>query len=147
LYFCLSDEITATLGEGTFGKVLKCQDLESHTRDIWAIKVIKNIAKYRDAAYLEINVLKKLKEKDPENKYKCVQMLDYFVLQGHVCIVFELLGLSTFDFQKDNHYLPYPFEQVRSMAYQLIWAVKCKYLNSVFGCTKYTATHLKSFIF
>lgn len=33
-----------------------------------ALKIIKNVEKYRDAAKLEINVLEKLNEKDPEGK-------------------------------------------------------------------------------
>lgn len=122
--------VVSTLGEGTFGKVLKCLDLEKKQKVV-AVKVIKNIEKYREAAYLEINVLKKITEKDPENKYLCVQMLNWFDLHGHICIVFELLGLSTYDFQKDNHYLPYPFDQVRHMAFQLIWAVKFLHDNRI----------------
>jgi len=114
--------IKSTLGEGTFGKVLRCKDLD--TNETVAVKVIKNIEKYRDAADLEINVLKTIAEKDPNQKYQCVQMLNHFNLQGHICIVFQLLGQSTFDFQKDNNYIPYRFEQVKDMAYQLIWSVK-----------------------
>ena len=33
-----------------------------------ALKIIKNVDKYREAAKLEINVLKKIKEKDPAGK-------------------------------------------------------------------------------
>ena len=33
-----------------------------------ALKIIKNVSKYRDAARLEIKVLNKLKEKDSDNK-------------------------------------------------------------------------------
>lgn len=33
-----------------------------------ALKIIKNVEKYREAAKLEINVLKKLAEKDPKGK-------------------------------------------------------------------------------
>ena len=33
-----------------------------------ALKIIKNVEKYREAAKLEINILKKIKEKDPEAK-------------------------------------------------------------------------------
>ena len=33
-----------------------------------AIKIIKNVDKYREAAKLEINVLKTIKEKDPAGK-------------------------------------------------------------------------------
>jgi dual specificity protein kinase CLK2/3 len=32
------------------------------------LKIIKNVDKYREAAKLEINVLKTIKEKDPEAK-------------------------------------------------------------------------------
>jgi CDC-like kinase len=32
------------------------------------LKIIKNVEKYREAAKLEINVLKFLNEKDPEGK-------------------------------------------------------------------------------
>lgn len=56
----------------------------------------------------------------------CVQMFDWFDYHGHMCISFELLGLSTFDFLKDNNYLPYPIHQVRHMAFQLCQAVKCE---------------------
>jgi len=54
------------LGEGTFGKVLLCLDHKNGSKV--ALKVIKNIEKYRDAAFLEINVLNKIKEKDPQGK-------------------------------------------------------------------------------
>jgi CDC-like kinase len=33
-----------------------------------ALKIIKNIEKYREAAKLEINVLEKIKEKDPNGQ-------------------------------------------------------------------------------
>ena len=57
-------KIAAELGEGTFGKVVKCEDLQKNK--ILAIKIIKNVKKYRDAAKLEINVLTKLKKYDPK---------------------------------------------------------------------------------
>lgn len=55
-------------------------------------------------------------------------MYDWFDYHGHMCISFELLALSTFDFLKENNYLPYSIGQVRHMAYQLCLAVKCKFL-------------------
>ena len=56
----------------------------------------------------------------------CVQMLDWFDYSGHICLTFDMLGLSVFDFLKDNQYHPYPLFQVRHIAYQLLKAVKCK---------------------
>lgn len=33
-----------------------------------ALKIIKNVEKYKEAARLEINVLEKINEKDPDNE-------------------------------------------------------------------------------
>ncbi|KAK1805370.1 hypothetical protein P4O66_019680 [Electrophorus voltai] len=89
-----------------------------------ALKIIKNVEKYKEAARLEINVLERINERDPENKNLCVRMFDWFDYHGHMCLSFELLALSTFDFLKENNYLPYSISQVRHMAYQICLAVK-----------------------
>lgn len=85
-----------------------------NTGSHYALKIIKNVSKYREAARLEINVLQKLMEKDPQCKqYVCflrprllmdavfslvIQLLDNFDYYGHMCLLFDLLGLSVFDF-------------------------------------------------
>ncbi|KAL1123184.1 hypothetical protein AAG570_002271 [Ranatra chinensis] len=123
-------KIQANLGEGTFGKVVKVKDLQ--TRDqIIALKIIKNVEKYRDAAKLEINALEKLNEKDPDGKHLCVKMLTWFNYHGHICIGFEMYGLSVFDFLKDNNYQPYTLDQVRHISYQLCYSVKFLHDNQL----------------
>lgn len=59
-------KVISTLGEGTFGKVARCLDLRSNT--VVALKIIKNVEKYREAAKLEINVLEKLNQADPHGQ-------------------------------------------------------------------------------
>ncbi|XP_073816830.1 CDC like kinase darkener of apricot isoform X10 [Musca autumnalis] len=128
-------KIMATLGEGTFGRVVKVKDME---RDYcMALKIIKNVEKYREAAKLEINALEKIAQKDPNCEHLCVKMIDWFDYHGHMCIAFEMLGLSVFDFLRENNYEPYPLEQVRHMAYQLCYSVK--FLHD----TRLTHTDLK----
>lgn len=56
----------------------------------------------------------------------CVLMLDWFEYHGHICIAFELLGLSTYDFLKENNFQPFPVEHIRHMAHQVIRAVQCE---------------------
>ncbi|XP_051576168.1 dual specificity protein kinase CLK2-like isoform X2 [Myxocyprinus asiaticus] len=129
-------EIVGTLGEGTFGKVVECIDRHRSGSRI-ALKIIKNVEKYRESARLEINVLEKINQKDPENNNLCVQMFDWFDYHGHMCLSFELLALSTFDFMKENNYLPYTICQIRHMAYQICIAVKFLHDN------KLTHTDLK----
>uniref|UniRef100_A0AAZ3SR03 dual-specificity kinase n=1 Tax=Oncorhynchus tshawytscha TaxID=74940 RepID=A0AAZ3SR03_ONCTS len=129
-------EVISLLGEGTFGKVVTCVDRRRAGARV-ALKIIKNMEKYRQAAKLEINVLEKINEKDPHNKHQCVQMLDWFDYHGHVCISMELLALSTFDFLKENNFLPYCMDHIRQMAYQICLAVNFLHIN------KLTHTDLK----
>lgn len=127
-------KILATLGEGTFGRVVKVKDSESD--QTMALKVIKNVEKYREAAKLEINALEKLAEKNA-TEHLCVKILDWFDYHGHYCIAFEMLGLSVFDFLRENNYEPYPMDHVRHISYQLCYAVKFLHEN------KLTHTDLK----
>ncbi|XP_037093493.1 dual specificity protein kinase CLK2-like, partial [Pollicipes pollicipes] len=128
--------IVGFLGEGTFGKVVHAKDLAKGGRSC-ALKIIKNVEKYREAAQLEINVLERLAEKDPHGKQLCVHLWDCFNYHGHTCLSFEILGKSVFDFLKDNNYQPYPIEHVLHMGYQLCHAVKFLHDN------KLTHTDLK----
>lgn len=150
-----------------------------------ALKIIKNIGKYREAARFEINVLNHLKIPVPsssssstqnrhhnhhhshhhshhhhhhhsyhsshdesDHQYShyndsdlmditetgrklCVQMLDWFDYHGHICILFEMLGRSVFDFMKLNHYQPYPFEHVKAITRQLTLAVNFLHKNKI----------------
>uniref|UniRef100_A0A8C1FD99 dual-specificity kinase n=3 Tax=Cyprinus carpio TaxID=7962 RepID=A0A8C1FD99_CYPCA len=134
-------EIVSTLGEGTFGRVMQCIDHRRGGAHV-ALKIIKNVEKYKEAARLEINTtvlitLTIFSFLCFSILSLCVQMFDWFDYHGHMCISFELLALSTFDFLKENNYLPYSISQVRHMAYQICLAVKFLHEN------KLTHTDLK----
>jgi len=60
------DRTVRLLGQGTFGKVVEAIDTETNTRV--AIKIIRAIPKYRDASKIEVRVLQKLRERDPDNR-------------------------------------------------------------------------------
>ncbi|XP_063148330.1 dual specificity protein kinase CLK4 isoform X3 [Candoia aspera] len=102
-----------------------------------AIKIVKSVGRYREAARSEIQVLEHLNTLDPGSTFRCVQMLEWFEHHGHVCIVFELLGLSTYDFIKENSFLPFSIELIRKMAYQICQSINFLHHN------KLTHTDLK----
>eukprot|EP01135_Chromosphaera_perkinsii_P012112 Nk52_evm50s2579 gene=Nk52_evmTU50s2579 len=117
--------VISLLGEGTFGKVLECYDMQK--RKNVAVKIIKNIPKYRAAAKVEVQILDDLK-KDSGCPY-CIKLLDWFDYRHHICMVFELLGLSLYDFLKSNKFQPFPIDQIRIVGYQLLKAVR--YMHSM----------------
>ena len=109
------------LGQGTFGKVVEAVD--SQTGLSVAVKIIKNIAKYREAAKTEIKVLSIIKTFDPFNLKRCIHIRRVFEHENHVCMVFDLLSQSLFDFFKDNEYTPFCLAHIRAFAVQLLGAV------------------------
>ena len=51
-----ADKILRKMGEGTFARVCECWDRKERERV--AIKIIRNVPKYHDAAIIELDVLK-----------------------------------------------------------------------------------------
>ncbi|XP_021678347.2 serine/threonine-protein kinase AFC3 isoform X2 [Hevea brasiliensis] len=105
----------------TFGRVLECWDRQ--TREYVAIKVVRSISKYRDAAMIEVDILHHLAKNDKASGSRCVQIQNWFDYRNHICIVFEKLGPSLFDFLKRNKYCPFPVDLVREFGRQLLESV------------------------
>ncbi|CAN1291338.1 Serine/threonine-protein kinase AFC2 [Linum perenne] len=55
-------KIHSKMGEGTFGQVLECWDREK--KEMVAIKIVRGIKKYREAAMIEIDMLQQLGKHD-----------------------------------------------------------------------------------
>ncbi|XVE92299.1 hypothetical protein REPUB_Repub01dG0085100 [Reevesia pubescens] len=124
--FSLGENLTSRykiyrkVGEGTFGQVLECWDRE--TKEMVAIKVVRSIKKYREAAMMELEVLQLLGKYD-RNGCRCVQLRNWFDYRNHICIVFEMLGPSLYDFLRKNNYCPFPVDLVRELGRQLLECV------------------------
>ncbi|CAG9463093.1 unnamed protein product [Pedinophyceae sp. YPF-701] len=123
-------KVLSQMGEGTFGRVMECWDRER--RAYCAIKIIRNVEKYRHAAMIELEVLNTVRINDPAGSHHCVPLLDWFDFRGHICMVFERLGPSLFDFIRKNGYKGFPLAYVQSFARQLLESVA--YLHSIDLC-------------
>lgn len=111
---CLNQRyiIIGIIGQGTFGKVVEAYDKD--TKNFVAVKIIKAIPKYTDAAKLEIQILKHIRKRDPKNTSQCIHLIDCFVYNGHHCMVFELLKQSLFDYFEENEFQPFSLRQIQS---------------------------------
>ncbi|KAL3501109.1 hypothetical protein ACH5RR_035558 [Cinchona calisaya] len=113
-------KILRKIGEGTFGQVLECWDREA--KEMVAIKIVRSIKKYREAAMIEIDVLQLLGRYD-RNSSRCVQLRNWFDYRNHACLVFEKLGPSLFNFLCKNNFRSFPVDLVREIGRQLLECV------------------------
>ncbi|OMJ69227.1 hypothetical protein SteCoe_33100 [Stentor coeruleus] len=114
-------EILSMLGKGSFGQVFKCLDYK--TSEQVAVKILKNKAKFHKQGEVEISILKTLNEAD-NGDLSIVRMIRYFTFRCHICIVFELLSLSVYDFLRKNHYRGFAMQAVKEVAVKMLGALK-----------------------
>lgn len=114
-------KIKKILGQGTFSKVVQAYDYKNN--ELVAIKIIKAIPKYREAATVELRVLSTLKMFDPENNNGCIQIKEAFDFRNHISIVTELLPTSVYDFMEINDFKSFPGSHIQSFAKQLLRSI------------------------
>eukprot|EP00802_Teleaulax_amphioxeia_P005253 Tamp_05257.p1 GENE.Tamp_05257~~Tamp_05257.p1 ORF type:complete len:538 (-),score=100.26 Tamp_05257:1413-2891(-) len=114
-------KILKVIGEGTFGKVTQCWDRTE--KKYVAIKIIKSIPKYREAAKVEIEILKDIERRDKMRASGCITMLESFDFRNHFCLVFDLLGMSMYDFLRQNSYRAFSLREVQIFGRQLLRTV------------------------
>ena len=62
---------------------------------------------------MQLEVLNTLEKNDPDGRWHCVSLREWFNYRGHVCMAFEKLGLSLYDFLRRNAYNPFHVNMVR----------------------------------
>ncbi|PPS08077.1 hypothetical protein GOBAR_AA12568 [Gossypium barbadense] len=98
----------------------ECWDRER--KEMVAIKIVRGVKKYREAAMIEIEMLQQLRKHDKGGN-RCVQIRNWFDYRNHICIVFEKLGPSLYDFLRKNNYRSFPIDLVREIGRQLLECV------------------------
>ena len=145
------------MGRGTFSQVLLCRDLAATAgtdaemsgdddstsssnssglisiplkpKNVVAIKIIRDVARYRHAAEKEARILQHLaatrhspvhpaqplkelqtargmQQDSLSGAYGVNPLLGWFRMGGHFCLVFPPLGCSLYDFLRANHFRP-----------------------------------------
>jgi dual specificity protein kinase YAK1 len=127
--------ILDVLGQGTFGQVVKCQNLK--TQEVVAVKVIKNRTAYFNQSMMEVSVLDLVsillhgstgganttqlnKQMDKNDDHHLLRLKDTFIHRQHLCLVFELLSVNLYELIKQNQFRGLSTTLVRVFAQQLI---------------------------
>ena len=111
--------ILDVLGQGTFGQVVKCQNLK--TQEVVAVKVVKNRTAYFNQSMMEVSVLDLLnKQMDKNDDHHLLRLKDTFIHRQHLCLVFELLSVNLYELIKQNQFRGLSTTLVRVFAQQLL---------------------------
>ena len=111
-------EIVSLIGQGTFGVVCEC--IDHKTKNHVAVKLVRNKKSFNKQAAIEISILRAIKEGDCEDLMPVIKMINYFVFRNHVCLVFDLLSISLYEFCKMNKVQGLKEKQIKSFTKQIL---------------------------
>lgn len=110
------------LGQGTFGQVVKCQNMKTH--EIVAVKVVKNKPAYFNQSMMEVTILELLNNScDPHDEHHILRLRDSFIHRNHLCLVFELLSSNLYELIKQNQFQGLSTQLVKVFTAQLLDAL------------------------
>ncbi|KAI9522986.1 hypothetical protein NQZ68_031845 [Dissostichus eleginoides] len=113
-------EVQAFLGEGSFGKVAMCMDNVTNTKK--AVKISKDRPLFFERALEEIKILQKLQTLDAD-KCSLVKWYGSFYHEKLICLEFELLDLSLYEYMLQRKHNALPIAEIRPVLRQLTTAL------------------------
>lgn len=125
-------EVVDLLGKGSFGQVVRCVDHK--TGHLVAIKIIRNKKRFHQQALVEVNILQKLREWDPDNKHSMINFVQSFYFRGHLCISTELLGMNLYEFIKAHEFKGFSLRLIRRFSKQMLASLTLLKSHRVIHC-------------
>ncbi|KAL9056442.1 MAG: hypothetical protein Q9162_002923 [Coniocarpon cinnabarinum] len=125
-------EVIDILGKGSFGQVVRCVDHK--TGVLVAVKIIRNKKRFHQQALVEVNILQKLREWDPENAHSMVNFTQSFYFRGHLCIATELLGINLYEFIKAHDFTGFSLKLIRRFTKQMLSSLCLLQEKNVIHC-------------
>uniref|UniRef100_A0A0N4ZCX4 Serine/threonine-protein kinase PRP4 homolog n=1 Tax=Parastrongyloides trichosuri TaxID=131310 RepID=A0A0N4ZCX4_PARTI len=121
-------------GAGVFGNVVRARDVKNNNMLV-AIKIIRNNDLMLKTGRKELEILNKLNETDPQDKFHCLRLLTSFTHHNHLCLVMENLSMNLRELlKKYGSNVGIHISAVRTYAHQLFSALrllrKCSILHA-----------------
>ena len=115
-------KIINRISDGTFGRVLKIQDIQS--KEFYALKILVDKDAIMKWWNYEKSFIDEIDKNDKENKSHCVKIKEdiNFEKDGkkYYGFIFELLGLNIYEFTKMNYFMGFNIVQIQQIAKQLL---------------------------
>lgn len=111
-------------GQGVFSNVVRARDNARGSLDV-AVKIIRNNEIMHRTGLKELEILRKLNDADPEDRFHCLRLFRHFFHKNHLCMVFEPLAMNLREvLKKYGKDVGLHVKAVRSYTQQLFLALK-----------------------
>ncbi|KAH0194253.1 kinase-like protein, partial [Aureobasidium melanogenum] len=111
-------EVIDVLGKGSFGQVVRCIDHKLGT--LCAVKIIRNKKRFHQQALVEVNILQKLKEWDPDEANATLTITSSFYFRNHLCITSPSLSINLYEFIRAHNFSGFSLQLIRRFARQIL---------------------------
>ena len=117
-------QVFAYTGQGVFSNVVRARDVARGGQEV-AIKIIRNNEIMHKAGLKELEILRRINEADPDDKYHCLRLYRHFFHKQHLCLAFEPLAMNLREvLKKYGKNVGININAVRSYSQQLLMALK-----------------------
>lgn len=116
--------VSGYTGQGVFSNVVRARDQARGNANV-AVKIIRNNEIMHKTGLRELEILKKLNDADPEDRFHCLRLYRHFFHKQHLCMVFEPLAMNLREvLKKYGKNVGLHIKAVRSYTQQLFLALK-----------------------
>ena len=113
------------ISDGTFGRVLKIQDIK--TNIFYAFKILLPKDEIIKWWKFEKNLIDEILKEDINGESKCVRIFKNIIFSKNevkYCgLIFEFLGLSLYEYLKMNSFMGFNIVQIQEIAFQLLQGI------------------------
>ncbi|XP_047543723.1 serine/threonine-protein kinase PRP4 homolog [Vanessa atalanta] len=111
-------------GQGVFSNVVRARDQARGNTDV-AVKIIRNNEIMHKTGLRELEILKRLNDADPDDKFHCLRLFRHFFHKRHLCMVMEPLSMNLREvLKKYGKNGGIHIKAVRSYTQQILLALK-----------------------